>query len=118
MTATQRTCLVFFVAMMLGGAASAGQVQGTVFSWELDPAGNFSFILNNAPVLCTNGHFDNNRGAVVAGVRGVTTDGVKAMYASMLAAFLAGKQITVYTDETVVTSGWGCTVYVLDVTGP
>lgn len=99
------------------GMASAASVVGTVYNWQLYADGSFSFVLNGAPHLCANGNGSNQRGAVVAGVRGMTADGVKAMYSTIVSASLAGKQVTVYTDENVLTSGWGCSVYALEMIG-
>lgn len=109
-----RRCASLCAAVLLVTSAHAGQTSGTVDGWQLMPDGGFSFHLYGGPALCGNGTA-NDRGAVVAGVRGLTPDGVKAMYSTIMAVFLAGKRVTVYTDEAVRSPGWGCTVYALDV---
>ncbi|NTX08054.1 MULTISPECIES: hypothetical protein [Myxococcus] len=103
------------LATLFTGEAMATQTTATVHSIQVDANGNFSLVLTGPLTLCSNGNQGNQRGAVVVGVRGVTADGAKAMYSAVLAAFMAGKHVTVHTDETVTTTGWGCTVYALDI---
>ena len=110
-----RILAVVAIITLAGDIAQAAQTTGTIAGLELDGAGNVSFLLTGAPQLCTNGHQINQRVAFVRGVRGVTPDGLKAIYSTVLAVFLAGKHVTVYTDDSVQTSGWGCTGYALDV---
>ncbi|MBZ4401168.1 MULTISPECIES: hypothetical protein [unclassified Myxococcus] len=118
MKSSSRSAIVAtsLLATLFAGNALAAQTSGKIYSVQVEANGNFSLVLENTPNLCSNGNMSNNkRGAVVVGVRGVTADGLKAMYSAALAAFMAGKVVTVFTDEAVTTTGWGCTVYVLDV---
>ncbi len=107
--------LLVAAALAYTGEARAATVTGTISHIQFDSAGSISVQLTGSPALCTNGHWLNTRGAVVAGVRGVTAEGLKTMYSTLMSAFLASKRITVYTDETVTTTGWGCTVYAIDI---
>ncbi|WP_163867480.1 hypothetical protein [Myxococcus eversor] len=104
------------LATLLAGEAVATERSGTIYSFQVEANGSFSFVLTGIPDLCTNGTLNNNkRGAVVVGIRGVTADGLKMMYSAVMAAFMAGKHVTVRTDDTVTTTGWGCSVYFVDV---
>jgi hypothetical protein len=89
---------------------------GKIAGWQLSENGNFSVLFEGAPTLCSNGAGGNNqRAAVALGFAGVTEDGRKMMYATVLAAFLAGKTVTVYVKDGETSGGWGCATYALDV---
>jgi hypothetical protein len=95
--------------------AMAGQVVGTIESFQMGVDGGMSFALDGAPLLCSNGNYSNYRAALNIGVRGVTVDGYKALLSAINSAFLARKRVRVYTDENVKATGWGCTLYAIDV---
>lgn len=104
-------------AALFFGAASAQATStvGTISTLQIGGDGTFSFALTNSPNLCSNGNKTNQRGAVVPGIASVTADGAKMLYATLVSAYTTGRTITVYTNETVTTTGWGCTVYALDL---
>ncbi|WP_333678985.1 hypothetical protein [Dyella sp.] len=117
--------VTIFTALLSVGVASAQATTaqtftpvittGTVAEIEAGGDGTFSFALTNAPAMCTNGNSTNTRGAVVVGVSRVSIDGAKMLYATLVTAYTTGRSITVYVDPTVVTTGYGCTVYALDL---
>jgi hypothetical protein len=88
-----------------------GNPSGTVAAIELDVWGNFNVSLNGAPgqIMCK-GAANNNPStdgwymshAIAYTDRG-TADGLKRTYASLLAAQLSGKNVTLYTTNLAIT---------------
>ncbi|QSQ17131.1 hypothetical protein [Myxococcus landrumensis] len=117
--AIKLTAAPFVFALLLIGLHStdveAASTQGTIQNMQVDAKGNFTFTLTGTPNLCANGNLANNRGSVIVGVRGVTAEGARAIHATLMSAFLSGKSVVIITDETVTTTGWGCTVYAVDI---
>lgn len=98
--------VIAVLALLAGGAllpsrALAGWdrvTSGTVAQIQLGTDGNFSVALTGSPDLCP-GPAAKSWEAVHALVTtgyGATTDGVKALYAALLAAQLSGRTVTLY----------------------
>jgi hypothetical protein len=97
------SALVLAVVILLPTRASAWDrtTDGTVLVVDLYPDGGFTFVLSGYPALCSGPpqtSWNANHGAVSTG-NGISPDGVKAFLATVLAAKLAGRQVTVYADN-------------------
>jgi hypothetical protein len=78
--------------------AAESWASGTLKSVYPLSNGSFVVIFFTSPAACTNAN--NPRYLLVsAGENGVTAEGVKAMLATSLAAFVAGKQIQLAFDD-------------------
>jgi hypothetical protein len=98
-------------ALQVGGDAMA--VPGS--TTPSDDSFSFAITSNGSVVtLCTGGN-NSQRGAVVAGAAGVTGEGLKLLYATVLTAYTTGRTVTVYINTTATTPGWGCPVYAVDL---
>jgi hypothetical protein len=104
--ARTRISLMAALTMVLGtglfaisNSAIAAEHTGTVAMLELWPNGNVAFTLNGATLPC-NGQLIVNGGS----------DGAKNMYAALLSAKMAGRQIRVVTTTCGPAAGYNPSV--------
>lgn len=105
--------------------AAAQQTVGTVANLQVIGAdGSFNVALAGDPDLCTApsekddpDHFHWNRvNGRVSTVTGLSTDGVKALYAALLAAQLTGRSVRLYAKPDPNNASLApCAVWALDL---
>jgi hypothetical protein len=103
MNSKNLTSRVLVGTLLATGVAETNAAEG----WHQDnvktvyPMSNGDFVVTfvNSPAACLNG--SNPKYLYVqVGSNGVTIDGAKSMLATALAAFVAGKKLTVVFDDT------------------
>lgn len=109
------SCGVFLLS---GIATAAGRsVTGTVgFLQVWGTSATTRLALTGSPQLCDSpaGGAGNNIGEFAVGVGGVTSEGARAMLATITAAKLAGRSIKIYANDGAQ-GGYGCAIFAIDL---
>ena len=116
--------MIVAALVVAGEAAAAGRTTVATVAmlqvWGTGP-GTVRVMLSpggaNAPVLCdtpSGGASWSKLGEFAVGVGGVTADGAKAMLATLTAARLSGRSVTLYTNDGAP-GGTGCAIFAVEL---
>jgi hypothetical protein len=117
----QNTVVMAALVATGGAAAAAGRTTVATVAmlqvWSTG-AGTVRMRLNSGGAkLCdtpAGGAQWSDLGELAVGVGGVTADGAKAMLATLTAAKLAGKSVTLYTNDGAP-GGLGCAIFAVEL---